>query len=118
MEKNELDQLVADQTRARSGAETTKVETVPTKMTRPRGFAALTPEQRRELGSRGGKSAHERGTANKFDSVSASEAGRIPHLHGTAHKWTSDEARLAGRKGGSAARKKRRATPSERVSGE
>lgn len=39
----------------------------------------LTPEKRREAGSRGGKTAHQRGTA---------------------HEWTSEEARDAGRKGG------------------
>ncbi len=33
---------------------------------RPRGFAAMTPEERRALGSKGGKTAHQRGTANKF----------------------------------------------------
>lgn len=74
---------------------------------RPRGFAALTPEQRRALGSKGGKTAHERGTANKFDSQSASVAGRIPHERGTAHRWTSEEARDAARKGA----QRRRSTP-------
>ncbi len=72
--------------------------------TRARGFAAMTPEQRRALGSKGGKTAHERGTANKFNSDTATVAGRIPHVRGTAHRWTSDEAREAGRKGGTARR--------------
>lgn len=70
-----------------------------------RGFAAMTPDQRRALGSKGGRTAHERGTANKFTPESATVAGKIPHERGTAHKWTSDEARAAGRKGGSAARR-------------
>lgn len=74
---------------------------------RPRGFAAMTPEERRNLGSKGGKTAHQRGTANKFTPESASVAGRRPHINGTAHKWTSDEAREAGRKGGSALRRRR-----------
>ena len=74
---------------------------------RPRGFAALAPEIRRTLGSKGGKTAHARGTANKFTPETASVAGRVPHERGTAHKWTSDEAREAGRKGGSAVRKRR-----------
>ena len=52
---------------------------------KPRGFAALTPDQRRALGSKGGRTAHERGTA---------------------HKWTAEEAREAGRKGGSAPRRR------------
>jgi hypothetical protein len=73
----------------------------------PRGFARLTPEQRRALGSKGGRTAHERGTANKFTSDVASRAGKIPHEKGTAHHWTSEQAREAGRKGGVAARKTR-----------
>jgi general stress protein YciG len=80
----------------------------PTAPQKPlRGFAAMTAEQRRQLGSKGGKTAHERGTANKFTSESATVAGKIPHERGTAHKWTSDEARAAGRKGGTAARRGR-----------
>jgi uncharacterized protein len=65
---------------------------------KPRGFAAMTPEQRRLHGSKGGKVAHERGTANRFTSDSASAAGRIPHEKGTAYRWSSEEARAAGRK--------------------
>jgi uncharacterized protein len=74
-----------------------------------RGFAALTPEMRRALGSRGGKLAQERGTANRFNSDTASAAGRIPHEKGTAHHFTSEQARAAGRKGGKAPRRRRRA---------
>jgi general stress protein YciG len=48
----------------------------------PRGFAALTPEQRREIASMGGKAAH---------------------AQGRGHRFTSEEARAAGRKGGQAA---------------
>jgi len=44
-----------------------------------RGFASMDPERQREIASKGGKAAHERGTA---------------------HEWTSEEAREAGRKGG------------------
>jgi uncharacterized protein len=46
-----------------------------------RGFAALPPEARRELGRRGGLAAHRRGTA---------------------HVFTPEEARRAGQKGGRA----------------
>lgn len=74
---------------------------------KPRGFAAMTPDERRALGSKGGKTAHARGTANKFTPETASVAGRRPHINGTAHKWTSEEAREAGRKGGSALRRRR-----------
>ena len=78
---------------------------------RPRGFAGMTPDQRRALGSKGGRTAHARGTANKFTPESASVAGRRPHENGTAHKWTSEEAREAGRKGGSALRRRRTPLP-------
>jgi general stress protein YciG len=44
-----------------------------------RGFASLTPEQRKVIASKGGKTAHAKGTA---------------------HEWTSEEAKEAGRKGG------------------
>ncbi len=47
----------------------------------PRGFAAITPERRREISARGGKAAH---------------------AAGTAHKFTTEEAQAAGRKGGAA----------------
>lgn len=76
---------------------------------RARGFAALTPDERRALGSKGGRTAHARGTANKFTSESASQAGRIPHEKGTAFRWTSDQARAAARKG--AARRSRSPEP-------
>ncbi len=52
----------------------------------PHGFAALVatdPARQHEIARKGGKAAHERGTA---------------------HEWTSDEARAAGRKGGLAKR--------------
>lgn len=44
-----------------------------------RGFASMSPERQREIASKGGRAAHEKGTA---------------------HEWTPDEARRAGRKGG------------------
>lgn len=47
---------------------------------RGRGFASMDRDKQREIASRGGRAAHEQGTA---------------------HEWTSDEARVAGRKGGS-----------------
>jgi general stress protein YciG len=44
-----------------------------------RGFASMSPERQREIASKGGRAAHEKGTA---------------------HEWTAEEARQAGRKGG------------------
>jgi general stress protein YciG len=46
-----------------------------------RGFAAMDAAKQREIASKGGKAAHEKGTA---------------------HEFTSEEARAAGRKGGEA----------------
>ena len=48
-----------------------------------RGFASMSPEKQREIASKGGRAAHEKGTA---------------------HEWTPDEARQAGRKGGQISR--------------
>ena len=48
-----------------------------------RGFASMSPEKQREIASKGGRAARQKGTA---------------------HEWTSDEARSAGRKGGQISR--------------
>jgi uncharacterized protein len=48
-----------------------------------RGFASMSPEKQREIASKGGRAAHEKGTA---------------------HEWTAEEARNAGRKGGQISR--------------
>jgi general stress protein YciG len=50
-----------------------------------RGFASMDREKQREFASRGGKAAHQKGTA---------------------HEWTREEAVEAGSKGGKAARAK------------
>ncbi len=41
-----------------------------------RGFASMNPEKQREIARRGGKAAHEKGTAHEFTSEEAREAGR------------------------------------------
>jgi uncharacterized protein len=51
----------------------------PSSNTRNRGFASMNSERQKEIARKGGKAAHEKGTA---------------------HEFTSDEARAAGRKGG------------------
>lgn len=60
---------------------------------KPRGFAALTPEQRREIARKGGKRAHALGRAHRFDSEAASAAGKIPHQRGTAYRPKKKEER-------------------------
>jgi len=71
------------------------------------GFALMNAERRKAIASQGGKAAHARGTAHRFDSSTASAAGRRAHERGTAHVWTPEAAREAGRKGGRAPRKPR-----------
>lgn len=57
-----------------------------------RGFASMDRNKQREIASKGGKAAHQKGTA---------------------HEWTSEEAREAGRKGGMAShRRKQQQNPS------
>ena len=41
-----------------------------------RGFASMDPERQREIASKGGRAAHEKGTAHEFTSEEAREAGR------------------------------------------
>jgi general stress protein YciG len=41
-----------------------------------RGFASMDSEKQREIASKGGKAAHEKGTAHEFSSEEAREAGR------------------------------------------
>ena len=71
-----------------------------------KGFASMDRARQREIASKGGRIAHERGTAHEFNSVEAREAGRkggkVAHERGTAHEFSSEEARAAGRKGGKA----------------
>lgn len=71
-----------------------------------RGFASMDENKQREIASKGGRAAHEKGTAHEFDASEARAAGRkggkIAHERGTAHEFTSAEAREAGRKGGQA----------------
>ena len=65
-----------------------------------RGFATMSKDRQREIASRGGRAAHEKGTAHEFSSQEATLAAKKGHEHGGAHEFTSDEARIAGRKGG------------------
>lgn len=74
-----------------------------------RGFASMDKEKQRNIASKGGRAAHEKGTAHEFDSGEASMAAKKGHERGTAHEFTPEEARVAGRKGG-LARAQNRAT--------
>lgn len=48
----------------------------------------------------------------------ASKGGKAAHQKGTAHEWTSEEARNAGRKGGLASHQQRRERKDSGDSGE
>jgi hypothetical protein len=56
-------------------------EAVMTETKKPKGFAAMTQEKRKEIASMGGKAAH---------------------AQGVGHQWTRETAALAGKKGGTA----------------
>lgn len=51
-----------------------------------RGFASMDRTKQREIAQKGGRAAHQKGTA---------------------HQWSSEEARVAGRKGGLASHRRR-----------
>lgn len=44
--------------------------------TSDRGFASMDPEKQREIAGKGGRAAHQKGTAYKWSSAEAREAGR------------------------------------------
>ncbi len=73
-------------------------------MTNKQGFASMSAAVQREIASKGGRAAHEKGTAHEFTPEEARQAGRkggkAAHARGTAHRFNSEEARAAGRKGG------------------
>ena len=64
---------------------------------KPRGFAAMSPERQRAIARIGGIAAHKKGTAHEFTSTEASAAGRKGGL--TVSKDQLHMA-LIGRKGG------------------
>lgn len=67
-----------------------------------RGFASMDRSKQKEIASKGGKAAHQKGSA---------------------HEWTSEEAREAGRKGGMASHRRKQepgnipGDPGEQMSG-
>jgi uncharacterized protein len=49
---------------------------VHTTSKRPRGLAAMSPERRREIASKGGRTSQARGTAHQWTAAEASAAGK------------------------------------------
>ena len=64
-----------------------------------RGFAAMDDDKQREIASKGGKAAHEQGTAHEFNSNEAREAGR---KGGEAVSQDRQHMSEIGRRGGEA----------------
>jgi general stress protein YciG len=62
-----------------------------------RGFAAMNEEQQREIASKGGQAAHQKGTAHEFDSEEARRAGQ---KGGEAVSRNREHMAEIGRKGG------------------
>jgi len=65
--------------------------------TSKRGFASMSPEKKREIASKGGRAAHERGTAHEFSTMEARAAGR---KGGEAVSRDRQHMSEIGRKGG------------------
>ena len=64
--------------------------------TEDRGFASMDRNKQREIASKGGKAAHQKGTA---------------------HEWTCEEACEAGRKGGMASHRRKQEQPGKEMTG-
>jgi general stress protein YciG len=65
--------------------------------TAKRGFAAMDENQQREIASKGGQAAHQKGTAHEFDSEEARRAGQ---KGGEAVSRDREHMADIGRKGG------------------
>jgi general stress protein YciG len=91
-ERSGRDNGVGERNSGMSGARVeseSETRTPATGRKTPRGFAAMDPQAQRAIAAKGGRAAHQKGTA---------------------HEFTSEEARIAGRKGGEASRGGRRST--------
>ena len=67
--------------------------------TSKRGFASMDPQRKREIASKGGRAAHEKGTAHEFSPEEARNAGR---KGGEVVSRNRDHMAHIGRKGGEA----------------
>ena len=70
---------------------------MPNERKSKRGFAAMDANKQREIASKGGKAAHEKGTAHEFTPEEAREAGR---KGGEAVSQNREHMAAIGRKGG------------------
>jgi general stress protein YciG len=79
-----------------------------------RGFAAMDQNQQREIASKGGQAAHQKGTAHEFDSEEARRAGQKG-----GEAVSRDRAHMAdiGRKGGESRQSASRAAAAANAAG-
>lgn len=76
-----------------------------------RGFAAMDENQQREIASKGGQAAHQKGTAHEFDSEEARRAGQ---KGGEVVSRNREHMADIGRKGGESRQSASRAAQAER----
>lgn len=83
---------------------------MPDKNTNNRGFASMDPEKQREIASKGGHAAHEKGKAHEFSPEEARQAGRMG-----GQSVSQDRAHMAkiGREGGESSRGSRKGGTTE-----
>jgi general stress protein YciG len=79
-----------------------------------RGFAAMDQNQQREIASKGGQAAHQKGTAHEFDSEEARRAGQ---KGGEAVSRNRAHMADIGRKGGESRQSANRAASAAKASG-
>jgi general stress protein YciG len=79
-----------------------------------RGFAAMDADQQREIASKGGRAAHEQGTAHEFSPDEARAAGRKGGVSVSRNRQHMSE---IGRKGGEARGRKQGRGSSARENG-
>ena len=65
-----------------------------------RGFASMDDDKQRKIASEGGKAAHEKGAAHKFDSETAREAGSKSHGGGNSGSHDKSESSSSSTRGG------------------
>lgn len=74
-----------------------RMTTQPEVKTKERGFASMDPEKQKEIARKGGKAAHEKGTAHEFTSAEARAAGK---KGGEAISRNREHMSLIGQRGG------------------
>ena len=79
-----------------------------------RGFASMDRERQREIASKGGRAAHQKGTAHQWSADEAREAGR---KGGTSVSRDREHMAAIGREGGASAHRRARSANGGNASG-